>query len=66
MDKTRTADPALKELVRGLVRVWAGTVDTAEATKGWWGVMNSGGGWAGRDDVSWKVVGDEAYVQVER
>ncbi|KAG8846167.1 hypothetical protein FRB96_002066 [Tulasnella sp. 330] len=64
LDSTRTADPALKELVKGLLRVWAGTIDSQETISGWWKVLQSGGGWGGREDVTWLVVGDNVRVQV--
>ncbi|KAG9038544.1 hypothetical protein FRB95_000765 [Tulasnella sp. JGI-2019a] len=64
LDSMRTADPSLKELVKGLLRAWVGTVDLNEAVNGWWNVLRSGGGWGERDDIIWHVVGEDVEVQL--
>lgn len=66
IDHARTADPSLKETVRGLLRIWARTIDVDEAVMGWWLVVNSGDGWGHRDDVYWDIIGMEARVYVGR
>lgn len=67
LERTRTADPSLKELVKGLLRVWGGTADVEDAIGGWWNVMNSGNGWGfERSDVGWSIVGESVQVEVNK
>ncbi|KAG8918949.1 hypothetical protein FRC01_001559, partial [Tulasnella sp. 417] len=62
LDEVRTSDPALKELVKGLVRLWGRTVATEDAVKGWWKVIESGDGWGEDVEAHWEVIVDDAKV----
>ncbi|KAG8908162.1 hypothetical protein FRB99_008705 [Tulasnella sp. 403] len=64
LDKMRTGDPTLKELVRGLFRTWASTVDDGDAIDGWWTIVRSGAGWGDREGVSWHIVGDDVQLRI--
>ncbi|KAG8987769.1 hypothetical protein FRB90_003165, partial [Tulasnella sp. 427] len=63
LEEVKTSDPALKELVKGLVRLWGRTVDTADAVKGWWKVAESGDGWGKDVQAYWEVGLDDAVIK---
>lgn len=63
LDEVRTSDPALKELVKGLVRLWGRTVATEDAVKGWWKVIESGDGWGEDVEAYWEVIVDDAGIK---
>lgn len=66
LEEIQTSDPALKELTRGLLRLWGRTVATDDAVKGWWKVIESGDGWGEDVDAHWEVVLDDVRVKYGR
>lgn len=63
LEEIQTSDPALKELTRGLLRLWGRTVATDDAVKGWRKIIGSGDGWGEDVDAHWEVVLDEVRVK---
>ncbi|KAG8987795.1 hypothetical protein FRB90_003143, partial [Tulasnella sp. 427] len=63
LEEVKTSNPALKELVKGLVRLWGRTVDTADAVKGWWKLAESGDGWGEDVQAYWEVGPNDAVIK---